>query len=94
MSILIIGVGYAGARVADKVNQLNISGVNCAVVVNGLGSNECTSIVKGVNMSDDNDPINSGGELEFAKKIAEDNFELIKALIFDGTSKDWSKESE
>jgi hypothetical protein len=92
MSILIIGVGYAGARVAEKVNQLKMPGVNCAVVVDGLGSDECPSIVKGVDISD-NDPINSGGELEYAKKLAEDNLELIKTLIHEGTSKDWSKDS-
>ena len=93
MSILIIGVGYAGARVADKVNQLNISGVNCAIVVNGYSSDECTSIDYGIDVSD-NDPRNPGGELEYAKKNAEDNLELIKTLILDGTSMDWSKDNE
>ncbi len=93
MSILIIGVGYAGARVADKVNQLKIAGVNCAVVVDGLGSDEYPSIDYGVDISDD-DPRNPGGEIEYAKEFAEDNLELIKALILDGTSKDWSKDNE
>ena len=93
MSILIIGVGYAGARVADKVNQLNISGVNCAIVVNGYSSDECTSIDYGIDISD-NEARNPGGEIEYAKEFAEDNLELIKALIVDGTSKHWNKDNE
>ncbi len=91
MSILIIGVGEVGARIADKINQEKISGVNCAVVVNGI-TDEYPSIAKGVDIWD-GEMRCPGGEVEFAKRFAEDNLELIKSLIIEGTSKDWSSEN-
>jgi len=93
MSILIIGVGGAGATFADKINQLKIPGVNCALVVDGWSRYASTSIDYGVDISN-NDPINSGSNPEYQKKIAEDKLELIKTLILEGTSKNWSKEDE
>ena len=93
MSILIIGVGTVGARIADKVNELKIAGVNCAVVVNGDATDEYPSIIKGVDICD-YDPRNPGGEIEIAKRLAQENVEMIKQLIVAGTSEDWSKEEE
>ncbi len=92
MSILIIGVGEVGAKIAEKINQEKISGVNCAVVVNGI-TEEYPSINKGVDIWDGEIRC-PGGELEYGKKFAQDNFELIKELIIDGTSKDWNLETE
>ncbi|MDO9154996.1 MAG: hypothetical protein Q7U47_15025 [Paludibacter sp.] len=88
MSILIIGVGEVGARIADKINQEKISGVNCAVVVNSIEP-EYPTIKKGVNIWD-GEMRQSGDRTELAKRFAEDNQELIKSMIIDGTSKDWS----
>lgn len=93
MSILIIGVGTVGARIADKVNELKIAGVNCAVVVNYVDTEEYPSIIKGVDIWD-GEMRCPGGELELAQEFAENNIEQIKALIVDGTSKDWSADSE
>ncbi len=93
MSILIIGVGTVGARIADKVNELKIAGVNCAVVVNGVDIEEYPSIVNGVDIWD-GDMRCPGGELELGQEFAKKNIEKIKALIVDGTSKDWSAEVE
>ncbi len=83
MSILIIGVGEVGARIADKINQEKISGVNCAVVINSIVP-EYPSITKGVNIWD-GDMRQPGDRTVLAKRFAEDNFELIKALIIEGT---------
>jgi len=82
-----------GARIADKVNEMKMPGVNCAVVVNGLATEEYPSITKGVDIWD-GEMRHPGGELEMAKTFAEDNIEQIKALIVEGTSKDWSADSE
>lgn len=38
MSILIIGVGNVGAGIADKINEMKMPGVNCAVVVDCVAS--------------------------------------------------------
>jgi len=40
MSILLVGVGTVGARIADKVNELKIVGVNCAIMVNGVDTED------------------------------------------------------
>jgi len=93
MSILIIGVGNVGAGIADKINEMKMPGVNCAVVVNGLATEEYPSITKGVDIWD-YDPRNPGGEIEIAKRLAQENVEMIKQLIVAGTSEDWSKEEE
>ena len=82
-----------GARIADKVNEMKMPGVNCAVVVNGVDSEEYPSIINGVDIWD-GEMRHPGGELELAKTFAEDNKERIKALIIEGTSKDWSADSE
>lgn len=92
MSILIIGVGTVGARIADKINELKISGVNCAVVVNGVDTEEYPSIVNGVDIWD-GEMRGACGE-KLAQELAENNIEQIKTLIVDGTNKDWSAESE
>jgi len=90
MSILIIGVGEAGAKIADKINQAKISGVNCAVVVNRFEP-EYSTVKRGVNLWD-GDMRHPGGEMELAKALAEDNRELLKSLIVSGTTEDWSEE--
>ena len=84
-------MGKSVHRIADKINQEKISGVNCAVVVNGI-TDEYPSIAKGVDIWD-GEMRCPGGEVEFAKRFAEDNLELIKSLIIEGTSKDWSSEN-
>lgn len=83
MSILIIGVGEVGARITDKLNQEKISGVYCAVVVNSIEP-EYPTINKGVNIWD-GEMRQPEDRAELAKRFAEDNFELIKALIIEGT---------
>ena len=93
MSILIIGVGTVGAGIADKINEMKMPGVNCAVVVNGVDSDAYPTITKGVDICD-YDPINPGGEIEIAKRLAQENVEMIKQLIVSGTSEDWSREGE
>ncbi|MDO9153003.1 MAG: hypothetical protein Q7U47_04730 [Paludibacter sp.] len=92
MSILIIGVGEIGAKIAGKINQEKISGVNCAVVVNSIEP-EYPSITKGVNIWD-GEMRQSVDRSELAKRLAVDSQELIKSLIIEGTSNDWSLETE
>ncbi len=92
MSILIIGVGEVGAKIAEKINTEKISGVNCAVVVNSIEP-EYPTITKGVNVWD-GEMRHPGGEIELAKKFAEDNKELIKSLIIEGTIKDWDLDTK
>ncbi|OIP85104.1 MAG: hypothetical protein AUK44_00520 [Porphyromonadaceae bacterium CG2_30_38_12] len=91
MSILIIGVGNVGAGIADKINEMKMPGVNCSVVLDCVASDAYPTITKGVDICD-YDPINPGGEIEIAKRLAQDNVEMIKQLIVAGTSEDWSKE--
>jgi len=88
-----MGVGTVGAGIADKINVMKMPGVNCAVVVNGVDSDAYPSITKGVD-SCDYDPINPGGEIEIAKRLAQDNVEMIKQLIVAGIGEDWSREGE
>lgn len=92
MSILIIGVGEFGARVADKINQEKIAGVNCAVVVTSINP-KYNTINKGVNIWD-GEMRHPGGEFERAKINAEVNKELIRDLIIEGTSDDWNLGNE
>jgi len=68
-------------------------GVNCAKVVEGVSSDAYPTINKGVDICD-YDPRNPGGEIEIAKRLAQENVEMIKQLIVAGTSEDWSKEEE
>lgn len=93
MSILIIGVGEVGAKIAEKINQEKISGVNCAVVVNDARNPEYPTITKGVNIWDGENR-QSGDRFELSQILAKDNKELIKSLIIEGTSKDWNLETE
>jgi len=88
-----MGVGTVRAGIADIIIEMKMPGVNCAVVVNGVDSEEYLSITKGVD-SCDYDPRNPGGEIEIAKRLAQDNVEMIKQLIVSGTSEDWSREGE
>ena len=71
MSILIIGVGEFGAKVAEKINQEKISGVNCAVVVNSIKP-EYATITNGLNIWN-GQTLQPGAEIELAKKIEDDN---------------------
>jgi cell division GTPase FtsZ len=84
MSILIIGVGEVGAKIAEKINQEKISGVNCAIVVNNANNPVYPTITKGVNIWDGENR-HPGNEIELAEKFADDKIELIKSLIIDGT---------
>ena len=88
MSILIIGVGTVGAQISDKINELKIAGVNCAVIVNGADTEEYPSIVNGVDIWD-GEMRGACGKM-LAQELAENNIKQIKALIVNGTSKDWS----
>lgn len=92
MSILVIGVGYAGSRVAEKINQEKINGVNCAIVVSRFESVDYSTITKGVNIWD-GQMRHPGVNGNVEKRLAEDNIDLIKSLIIEGTSKDWSLEN-
>lgn len=88
MSILIIGVGEAGARIAEKINQHKIAGVNCAIVVSRFESVDYeTTITEGINIWDGY--MRSLGGCDIEKKQAEDNIEAIKSLIIEGTNEDW-----
>jgi cell division GTPase FtsZ len=90
MSILVIGIGEASAQVADKINQQNIAGVNCATIVERIDTYENeTTIKKCINIW--NGEMRSAGSYpELVKKCTQDNIELIKALIVEGTNENWN----
>lgn len=90
MSILVIGIGQAGVQVADKINQQNIAGVNCAIIVEGIDTYENKSTInRRINIW--NGEMRSAGSYpELIKKCTEDKIEQIKALIIEGTSENWN----
>jgi cell division GTPase FtsZ len=90
MSILVIGIGQAGAQVADKINQQNIACVNCAIIVEGTDTYENKSTIKRCIDIWDGEMRSAGAYPELVKKCTEDNIELIKALIIEGTSENWN----
>lgn len=87
MSILIIGVGEAGARIAEKINQHKLTGVNCAIVVSRIEPVDYKpTITKGINIWDGY--MRNPGGFEKEKTLAEENIEAIKSLIIEGTNED------
>ena len=90
MSILIIGVGVLGAKVAENINNKKMPGVNCAIIGMADYFPRDSSIQKRISIVD-RYPCIKGYELQDFQNFAEKRIEDFKAFIIEGTSEDWEK---
>lgn len=85
MSILFIGVGYAGGKTVDELNKLDLPDVNCLAIGNyNIDDFSCPkfNLLRGENYSRRDRP-------EFSKEMAERSKEDIKEFIELGVSEKW-----
>lgn len=85
MSILFIGVGYAGGKAVDELNKLDLPDVNCLAIGDyGIDDFSCPklNLIEGENYLPNDRP-------DFGEAIAERSKEEIKELIEYGVSGKW-----
>ena len=95
MSILIIGVGGVGCRLAEKLNKENMPGVNCLGVDFGHEIGDPSLGARRINLAGNyNYSLGTLKDKNIQRILIEKNKDILKEIIENGVENDWDNPSD